>query len=135
MMMRYWLSALLLALSVGTASAQTKEPQVTGIYSNIYYNSAAGAHYGVELFVTYTREGYYVLFQEARGAPDVPILVKATVDQEKIEFVLPDRTGYHGKFSGTVSKEALSGSFSEPQLNRVTDTLLFTLRRTQSYWQ
>jgi len=133
--MKVWLVALFLAVSVGTVAAQTKEAQVTGIYSNIYYNSAAGAHYGVEMFVTYTRDGYYVLFQEARGAPDVPVLVKASVEGEKIEFVLPDRIGYHGKFSGTVSKEALSGSFAEPQLNRVTDTLLFTLRRTQSYWQ
>jgi hypothetical protein len=133
--MRAWLAAVLILMAF-PVSAQTAEgPQITGIYSNIYYNRAAGAHYGVELFVTYTRDGYYVLFQEARGAPDVPILVKATVDQEKIEFVLPDRIGYHGKFSGTISKEALSGSFSEPQLNRVTDTLLFTLRRTQSYWQ
>jgi hypothetical protein len=133
--MKAWLAGVMLVCSMATASAQTTEPQVTGIYSNIYYNRAAGAHYGVELFVTYTRDGYYVLFQEARGAPDVPILVKATVEQEKIEFVLPDRIGYHGKFSGTVSKEALTGSFAEPQLNRVTDTLLFRLRRTQSYWQ
>lgn len=83
----------------------------------------------------YTRDGYYVLFQEARGAPDVPILVKAEVEQDRIAFELPDRIGYHGKFSGNVTKEALTGSFAEPQLNRVTDTLLFTLRRTQSYWQ
>jgi hypothetical protein len=133
--MRYWLAALLLVLHVETASAQTKEPQVTGVYSNIYFNRTSNVHLGIELFVLYTRDGYYVLFQEARGAPDVPILVKAEVDQDRIAFELPDRIGYHGRFSGRIGPEALTGSFAEPQLNRVTDTLLFTLRRTQSYWQ
>jgi hypothetical protein len=122
-------------LVLGGISAKADEPQVTGIFSNIYFNQTSNVHLGIELFVLYTRDGYYVLFQEARGAPDVPLLVKASVEGEKIEFTLPDRTGYHGKFSGTITKQALTGSFAEPQLNRVTDTLLFTLRRTQSYWQ
>lgn len=110
-------------------------PQIAGVYSDMYFNRTRDSLLGVEIYVIPSREGYHVLFQGAGGHPEVPMLVPATIDGNRLEFVLPERAGYTGKFTGTFSEDALIGSFQPAQINRVTDTWEFRLRRTTSYWQ
>ena len=125
---------LVAVLMTGTARADDP-PQIAGIYTDMYFNRTRGSLLGVEIFVIPSREGYHVLFQGAGGNPDVPVLVPANVDGDRLEFVLPERTGYTGKFVGVFRDDALVGSFEPAQINRVTDTWEFRLRRTTSYWQ
>jgi len=127
------LLAVLLLLS-GFVPAE-EPPQIAGVYSDMYFNRTRASLLGVEIFVIPSREGYHVLFQGAGGHLEVPVLVPATIEGNRLEFVLPERAGYTGKFTGIFSEGALIGSFQPPQINRVTDTWEFRLRRTASYWQ
>ncbi len=65
----------------------------------------------------------------------VTVLVPAKITENRIEFTLPDSNGYTGRFVGVFAEDALIGSFEPAQINRVTDTWEFRLRRTTSYWQ
>jgi hypothetical protein len=125
---------LVVVLMTGTARADDP-PQIAGIYTDMYFNRTRESLLGVEIFVIPSREGYHVLFQGAGGNPDVPVLVPANVDGDRLEFVLPERTGYTGRFVGVFRDDALVGRFEPAQINRVTDTWEFRLRRTNSYWQ
>lgn len=126
-----YMLALLTASAVFAGPAGSK---VTGIYSDMYYNREAGDVVGVEIFVLFSRDGYYVLFQDAPGSPAVPILVKAKIDGNKIEFTLPDRSGYSGKFDGVISGNELKGKFEGGQIS-ASGASVFILKRKHSYWQ
>jgi hypothetical protein len=126
---------VLAVLLLGGIARADDPPPIAGMYSDMYFNRTRGSLLGVEIFVIPSREGYHVLFQGAGGHPEVPILVPARIDGDRLEFELPDRVGYSGKFIGVFRDDALVGSFEPAQINRVTDTWEFRLRRTASYWQ
>src|SRR5262249_20593309 len=100
-----------------------------------YFNYTRGNLLGVEIFVIPSRDGYHVLFQGAGGRAYAPVLVPATVVNNRIEFTLPEGDGYTGTFIGTLNDEELVGSFQPAQLNHLPDTWEFRLRRKASYWQ
>jgi len=124
--------ALLLLTSV--VHAEDSAP-LAGVYSDMYFNHTRGSLLGVEIFVIPSRQGYHVLFQGAGGRAEVPVLVPAMVEENRIEFTLPERDGYGGKFTGVFEQDELVGSFQPAQINHVTDTWEFRLRRKTSYWQ
>ena len=45
---------------------------VTGVYSNLMLNKESGDIVGIELFVIYSQEGYFVVFQSSEGVPSIP---------------------------------------------------------------
>lgn len=137
-----WKKLILCLLLLLTASIVLTAPtglKVTGIYSDMYYNMEAGDVLGVEIFVLFSRDGYYVLFQDTTGMPSVPILVKAKIDGNRIKFTLPDRSGYpsgySGKFDGVIYRNELKGKFEDGQISDTSGTSIFILKRRHSYWQ
>lgn len=125
---------MLALLTVSAVFAAPTGSKVTGMYSDMYYNREAGDVVGVEIFVLFSRDGYYALFQDAPGSPSTPILVKAKIDGNKIEFTLPDRHGYSGKFNGVISENGLKGKFEGGQISE-SGKPVFLLKRKHSYWQ
>lgn len=108
--------------------------QLTGVFSNIAYNRESGDLSGIEVFITNSREGYYVQFQSAQGEALPPILVKAVVDDSNVEFTLPNSANdYSGKFKGKIAKRGLYGRFENGQL--VNGKKDFFLKRRKSYWE
>lgn len=101
--------------------------KITGCYSDLYFNEEGGDLLGIEIFIVYSRDGYYALYQECEGSPSVPQLLPVKVNGTAISFTVPTR-GTYGEFSGKVTPNELTGTF----LN--TDNHI-SLKRKNSYWQ
>ena len=124
-----------LLLLLGSALAPAA-PQniITGIYSDMTFNQEGGDVVGVEIFVIFSRAGYFVVFQDAEGSPSEPVVVPAKIKNNEITFVLPARNGYSGNFRGRIGNGSLTGKFNSGQLSS-SGTGEFKLRRKLSYWQ
>lgn len=118
---------VLLFLAVVAFAANAQSVQVTGFFSNMEYFDETGDVVGMEVFILYSSGGYWVLFQDAQGAPAAPVLVKAAITGDALEFTLPASAGL-GSFKGQVTASALVGKFSGMQK-------AIRLPRAKSYWQ
>ncbi len=111
-----------------SSSSRVANPHITGIYSDLRYNSEGGDLLGSEIFIVYSTDGlehqYYAMLQTASGVPEPPVLVKVQVKEDSVFFDWP---GY-SKFRGRVSDKELTGAFDTNQRS-------VALRRKQSYWQ
>lgn len=109
---------------------------ITGIYTDLRFVDEAGDLVGVELFLLNTVDGYHVVFQSAEGgAATVPIVVKANVTGDKIEFTLPDYASFPGKFSGQIEADRIVGAFEKGYLSPARPGSRFVLLKKSSYWQ
>jgi len=106
-------------LSIMLLTAQSvhgqQRPQIAGLFSNMGVGAESGDVGGVELFITYGRDGFYALFQMAEGIPDVPVLVKLEVRDSTVTFTFPADSRYHEglrTFTGTVAGNGLTGKFA-----------------------
>ncbi len=114
----------------------------TGIFSNMQAAEDGGL-VGTEIFVTYSRGDYHALVQHSKYGLNLVVLVKATVQEKKINFEVPfDSTvvlrGEGGaeqhiiihnlwQFEGELSDDRLVGRFN--------DWETMELKRGKSYWQ
>jgi hypothetical protein len=130
-----WLLAFASLVSIQTAAtAQPKKDVFTGIYTDMHRHPQTGDVLGVELFVVQTNRGIYVVFQDAEGTPRVPVIVPGKIKNNRIEFELPERDGYTGKFEGTITGSAIRGHFTNGQQSS-SGTGEFALKRRTSFWQ
>ena len=126
---------LVFCLFVGKSDARdASQTKITGMYTDMRYQEQTGDILGVEVFLVFSRSGYQIVFQDAEGSPSIPIVVSATVEKNRIEFDLPERGGYSGKFSGTIGPRGIVGRFLSGQENSFGKKT-FELRRKPSYWQ
>lgn len=116
---------------IPVAFSQTANP-ISGIYSNINYNTEGGDLLGMELFIFPSNTGpqlkYLVLVQIAEGGAPFAALVPLIIKDKTIEFTLP--SGKHH------SKERFTGKFVDGVLvihwSSGTEE---HLKRGKSYWQ
>ena len=107
---------------------------IAGMYSDMCYNDEGGDLLGMEIFLVYTEEGtsdnYYVVFQYSEGAPTVPIVIKADVNEKDgtVDFMFPNGAPITGKFHGVIEK---SGMRVGVQGTGIQNELL---KRQPSYW-
>jgi hypothetical protein len=96
---------LLSCAARGPSASSTLRPRVTGMFSSMHFTEESGDVGGMEVFITYARNGvdghYWVRFQMAEGVPDEPALVRAIVIRNDIEFTVPDL----GDFKGVARRE------------------------------
>jgi hypothetical protein len=131
--MKRWLRAMLItpAFIASVACAQqavSQRPKITGMYSDMSYNSEGGDILGIEVFLVYSRDGYRVIYQSSEGEPASPIVIPAKVKGNSISFSLPSSTDPRGDFTGIVEPTEMVGTFSG---NGET----VHLPRRSSYWQ
>jgi hypothetical protein len=107
---------------------------VTGIYTNMSFNSQSGDVSGIELFIVFTKEGYKGIFQDVDGVLNVPIVVPMKIDKSEVSFELPDREGYVGKFTGKILKGKIVGRFSAGQISADGSEAIVLIKK-KSYWQ
>lgn len=123
------LMAVALSLTCACATAADKPAaKVTGIFSNMTYNTEGGDVLGVEVFITYSRQGYFVVYQSSEGEPSMPVVVPAKVTGAAISFDVPAAADPRGHFAGTIDAQELTGTFSGNQE-------VVHLKRKASYWQ
>lgn len=124
--------ALILLSACATASEKPQsdklQTKVTGVFSDMRYNGEGGDVLGIEVFVTYSSHGYFVVYQSSEGEPSIPVVVPAHVSGTAISFAVPAGTDPRGAFAGTINGQELTGTFSGNQ-----ETV--HLRRKASYWQ
>lgn len=108
--------------------------RVTGVYSDMSFNKESGDVSGIEIFIVFSREGYIAIFQDAEGSPSVPVAVPLSVKGSKIEFTLPVRNGYSGKFVGKIENGKLVGQFLEGEVGK-EGRVEIKLKKGRSYWQ
>lgn len=106
---------------------QIKNNNIEGCYSNLRYSEESGDLIGVEANIIYSNHGFFMLFQESDGYPNVLHLVKLKVEGEKIEFTIPSRDEDNNIFTGIISDDILEGKFIHSDSG-------FNLKKKSSYW-
>ena len=106
----------------------SSEVKVTGTYSNL--RAGIDDLAGAEFTVVYGGNSYYVIVQCSEGAPGIPNVVPASVENLNITFqVTSASSGCPAEpFKGTITSEGLSGSFQDAWWPGF-------LKRGKSYWQ
>jgi hypothetical protein len=132
-MMKRMIYVCLMLLVFGVASAagaagNTGQPKLTGMFSDMAYNEEGGDLLGTEIFVTYARDGYFVVYQSSEGEPTTPVVVPAAISGTSIKFSVPESVDPRGNFVGTIGLRELTGSFSGSKE-------VVHLKRKASYWQ
>lgn len=85
-------------LSVSTTSADEMKQYIPGFYTEWEQSPESGDIGGIELFVFNSYHSPYVVYTLAEGEPGSPVLVKATIEGDKIRFKVDNRT-YTGQFT------------------------------------
>ena len=104
---------------------------INGVYSDMCFNEEGGDVLGIELHVVYSKSGYYVIYQASEGEPSVPSVIKATIKDRVIEFLIPEGVIYSGKFHGVLKDKGIEGKIEG--YSEYADKLF--LKRQLSYWQ
>src|ERR1044071_1919468 len=124
------ISVICLALSLPALAHQRKprKVQITGIYSSLRYVEEAGDLVGMEVFISYSRDGYHATVQIAEGVMFAPVFVDVQVKGSNIEFIIPGKSGESVKrYKGRVTARGLTGKFED-------DVAGEFLPRKKSYW-
>ena len=124
---------LLLSILAAPAPVLCADTQPTGFFSNMHYVGQTGDVIGDEVFIVYSREGYFAYVQCAEGSPGLPVIVPVKLKGLDVEFSIPEKSGSQcsgATFSGRVSKTELSGKWRYPNVSHDA-----VLKRRRSYWQ
>lgn len=100
--------------------------KLTGMFSDMRYSG--GDVLGQEIFIVYSKPGYFVVLQGSEGEPAKPTIVPATFKGSEVTFFVPADVDSRGEFRGVVSQEGLVGTFSGNGQS-------IHLNRKNSYWQ
>ena len=115
-----------------SATAQSTEPKLTGVFSDLRYSKHSGDVIGMEVFVVFAGEkGLFATIQCSEGWPSKPVLVPAIAKGSSIELAAHNDSASHCPkvpFRGVVSQSGLRGQF-EGMADKVF------LKRKQSFWQ
>jgi hypothetical protein len=124
----YSVITLSLIFASFTGAALAAKSKLTGIYSDMTYNTESGDVLGDEVFIVFSGKGYYAVFQGSEGEPYPPVVIPAQVDGTSIRFTLPKSVDPRGEFQGNIVGDELVGSFS-------SNGQSIHLKRKESYWQ
>ena len=110
----------------GVTLAHEPRTRVTGIYSDLHYNSEAGDLLSMELLIVPSKAGYVACVQIAEGGAPFVAVVPISVSGAQVKFTMPaSYGGQHitGSFAGT--KLVLRWPKGQQEV----------LLRGESYWQ
>lgn len=83
----------------------------TGYFTNVHYDKNHKKT-GYRIFILYSQEKFYALYQEINGEPETPLLFPVIFNEDRITFMLPKDNGPQIEFSGTISNTSIEGKFS-----------------------
>jgi hypothetical protein len=121
-----WFRRLAAAAALGCAaplSVAAEAPRKTvAVYSNVCFHAQSGDILGERVFLFRVRDGFQVLFQEAIGEMQLPILEKALVSGDQIRVELHRRSEGPSIFVGSITPETITGSYLNGDGRRITLT-------------
>jgi len=122
-------------LSASEACCDRSEALRTGVYSNMRFNEDGGDLLGIEIWLLRSGNEYVVVFQSSEGAPTLPVVADALIENGALTFTVPAGNPYSGStFTGYFSSKRLDGKFNSGQLAPDGNSMIhLTLGR--SYWQ
>jgi hypothetical protein len=123
------LKAALVLCAAATNAGSAAQTPISGIYSNLRYNSEGGDLLGMELLVLPNESSKWtVIAQIAEGGAPCVSVTSLRVTGEDVEFTLP-KGGQCGEvhFRGTLAGQDLKLSWDSGSIER--------LKRGKSYWQ
>jgi len=92
------------------------------------YAREGGDVLGQEVFIVYSKDGYFAVLQSSEGEPGKPVIVPVALVGASVTFRVPGDVDARGEFHGVISKDRLIGRFEGN--GQVVD-----LMRRSSYWQ
>jgi hypothetical protein len=125
---KFILIALLIFPSPLLASDQIKR---TGIFSSFEFHDETSDINGLEVFIVYSRDGYFASIQGAEGVPGKPVVIPVQISGNTLSFTIPESDGYigyWGEFTGMIKKDGLY-----LKVKGISQQLF--LPRRVSYWQ
>lgn len=124
----FFLAPALLVVTPAWSGDESRPFKLTGMFSDMSYNSEGGDVLGQEIFIVYSKDGYFAILQNSEGEPGKPVVVPVTLKGAAVTFRVPATLDPRGEFHGVISQDELVGSFSG---NGQT----IHLKRKNSYWQ
>ena len=126
----FWLAVLafLLTTPAWSSDAAAPNPKLTGMFSDMRFNAEGGDVLGQEIFIVYSKHGYFAVLQSSEGEPGRPVVVPATLTGSSVTFRVPADVDLRGEFRGVISQDGLIGTFSGNGQS-------VNLKRKSSYWQ
>ncbi|MGO4702725.1 hypothetical protein [Dyella sp. 2RAB6] len=115
-------------LATQSLARESAHPKVTGIYSDMRYSQESGDVIGQEVFIVFSRAGYFAVLQSSEGEPSPPVVVPVKVAGSSVTFTVPVEMDLRGTFKGSISGDHLVGIFSGS--GQAVD-----LERRSSYWE
>lgn len=126
----FCLLTLLLLTATFARSSDATPPslKMTGMFSDMRFNSEGGDVLGQEIFIVYSKSGYFAILQSSEGEPGKPVIVPVTLKGASVSFRVPADLDPRGEFHGVISQNELVGTFSG-------NGQAINLKRKNSYWQ
>jgi hypothetical protein len=121
---------IFLGLLLCVSNALAGSPRVTGTYSSLEYNPAAGDLNGMEVRVVLTNEGYKATVQFSEGGAGDIFIVPFKTSNGHISFDVRSEEGKPAHFSGNLTDKGLKGTIKYPS---GASEIIF-LPRKKSYW-
>jgi hypothetical protein len=118
------------------ASAADSKTQITGIYSDLYYNEEGGDLLGTEVFIVFADHDGYVAFVQCWGGGTTrPVVVSVDVKLDTVSFKVPEPALCAGSYKGRITISGLRGTWTHEVDGGGTETEPVHLSRRHSYWQ
>lgn len=124
----YVVLAFLVTTPAWSSDASAPKPKLTGMFSDMRFSGEGGDVLGQEIFIVYSKHGYFVVLQSSEGEPGKPVIVPATLKGASVSFRVPADVDSRGEFHGVISQEGLVGTYSGNGQS-------VNLTRKNSYWQ
>ncbi len=128
------LLALLFVIPIARA-ANAAQAKVGGIYSDLHYNEDGDDLLGTELFIVASEDGWAVFYQHWEGGGDKPIVVPATVKDDRLSFDIPESYSGGGKYEGLITTVGFEGTVQYRGKDGAVRDQPIRLKRTKSYWE
>jgi hypothetical protein len=115
-----------------TLGAAESTPQITGLYSDMWYLTGKKQIIGTEIFILQNQLGYIAMVQCATGAAGTPFIAPIVLKGNSVVVEIPARDDSlccAGRFTGTIVEKQLRGKFEGCNNGPVV------LVRKNSYWQ
>jgi hypothetical protein len=123
-------------MSLTPALAAKSDVQITGIYSDLYYNAEGGDLLGTEIFIVFADTDDFVAFVQCwQGGTTRPTVVSVGVNEDAISFAVPEPASCAGTFKGRITISGFDGVWTHSVGQGRTETEPVHLKRKHSYWQ
>jgi hypothetical protein len=130
------LAVLPMVAGISPIPAGAQAPKVAvAVYADICGSPVSGDTRGSRLILLYTLGDFDVLYQQADGWPQRPLLGRADVKDRQLQFEVTTKSGDTLLFKGTITPDEIEGRFFDAKAPTLpTPTVHWTRRPTDRFY-